>query len=317
MNILFITSNRVGDAVLSTGVLAHLVKTYPDARITIACGPYAADLFRAVPNLERLIILNKKRWNMHWFGLWNDCFSTMWDVIVDLRNSAVSRLLRYKDVYRHSKSTGKHKVVDNASVMYLTTPPSPHIWLNEKAEANARALLPTTRPLLALGPAANWPPKQWPIEMFTELAQRITAANGLLPDAAVVIIADARERAQLAPLLMAIPPEKRVEIIGQDLMTAAACLKQCQLFVGNDSGLMHLSAAVGTPTLGLFGPGYEEIYGPWGAHCAYVRTPESREVLLARLPDISAREPNLMQSLPVYDVYEAARKLLSTAAGRF
>ena len=104
-----------------------------------------------------------------------------------------------------------------------------------------------------------------------------------------------------------------MEVIGYDLLTAAACLKQCQLFVGNDSGLMHLSAALGTPTLGLFGPGYEHIYGPWGAHCAYIRTPESREELLARLADISAREPNLMKSLAVYDVYAAAQKLLSTA----
>ncbi|MCG8512385.1 MAG: glycosyltransferase family 9 protein, partial [Rhodospirillales bacterium] len=54
MRILFITSNRIGDAVLSTGVLGHLLETYPKARITIACGPAPAPLFRAVPNLDRL-----------------------------------------------------------------------------------------------------------------------------------------------------------------------------------------------------------------------------------------------------------------------
>ena len=313
MKILFITSNRVGDAVLSSGVLAHLVKTYPGAALTIACGPYAADLFRSVPGLHKLIVLKKRSHNRHWIDLWKECVTTKWDLIVDLRNSLVSRLLWSRQMFHHKGSTGKHKVVESASVLHLDPTPSPHIWLDEASIGAARKLLPASRPLLALGPAANWPPKQWPIESFTELAQRITATNGLMPDAAVVVIADAREREQLAPLLSTLPADKVVEVIGYDLLTAAACLKQCQLFVGNDSGLMHLSAALGTPTLGLFGPGYEHIYGPWGAHCAYIRTPESREELLARLADISAREPNLMKSLAVYDVYAAAQKLLSTA----
>ena len=43
---------------------------YPEARFTIACGPYAAGLFRAVPGLQRLIVLEKKSWNRHWIALW-------------------------------------------------------------------------------------------------------------------------------------------------------------------------------------------------------------------------------------------------------
>ena len=69
---------------------------------------------------------------------------------------------------------------------------------------------------------------------------------------------------------------------------------------------MHVAAAMGTPTLGLFGPGYEEIYGPWGPHCAVIRTPESREELLARLPDLQVREPNLMGGLSVESACKAA-----------
>ena len=49
MRILFITATRIGDAVLSTGLLAHLIEHHPEARITIACGPVAAPLFSAVP----------------------------------------------------------------------------------------------------------------------------------------------------------------------------------------------------------------------------------------------------------------------------
>ena len=62
-----------------------------------------------------------------------------------------------------------------------------------------------------------------------------------------------------------------------DLLTAYACLKRARLFIGNDSGTMHLAAAAGVPTLGLFGPSDERLYGPWGRHAASSRGPRSFE----------------------------------------
>jgi heptosyltransferase-3 len=311
MKILFITANRVGDAVLTTGLLAWLEQRHSDAKFTIACGPYGADLFKGVPNLEKLIVMRKKKWNGHWAGLWAQCIGTEWDLIVDMRNSIVSRLLRAKRRAIHSGSSGKHKVVDNAAVLGLSPPPDPFIWVTDEAAAEAKRILPQGKAVLALGPAANWPPKQWPVEHFIELVRRLTGPGGAMDGASVLVIADGHERNQVEPLLQSIPPDRRIELIGRDLQTAAACLRLARLYVGNDSGLMHLSAALGTPTLGLFGPGYPDIYGPWGKKCALVTTPESREQLLARLPDISAREPNLMQSLSVERAVEGAQALLA------
>jgi lipopolysaccharide export system permease protein len=313
MDILFITANRVGDAVLSTGLLAHLVARYPDAQFTIACGPYGAGLFRGVPHIKKLIILKKQPWNRHWISLWRECAGTRWGLIVDLRNSIVSRLLRAKKRACYRGNSGKHKVVENAALLGLNPPPAPYLWLDAEAEKAAAQLLPATRPILALGPAANWPCKQWPVERFAALVQMLTAPDGPLPNAQVLIIADGHERAQLIPLLESLPADRRTDVIGYGLLTVAACLKQSALFIGNDSGLMHMAAAVGTPTLGLFGPGYEEIYRPWGSQCAFVRTLESREDLLARLPYPGAHYPNLMEGLSVDAVYEAAQKLLTNA----
>ncbi len=310
MRILFITANRLGDAVLSTGVLAWLAEQHPEAEITIACGPYAAGLFRAVPGLRQLIVLHKKSFSRHWIGLWHACVGTRWDLIVDMRNSLASRLLRTRRLACRGRNTGKHKVIENGDVLGISPPPAPRIWLDTEAEASATRIIGNGGAFLALGPAANWPCKQWPVERFAELALRLTKDGGFLAGASVLVVADERERAQLEPLLRAIPDDRRIELIGQDLLTVAACLKQASLFVGNDSGLMHLAAAVGSPTLGLFGPGYEEIYGPWGENCAFVRTSESREELLSRLPSLSAREPNLMMGLAVDRVYEAACNLL-------
>ncbi|MCZ6483322.1 MAG: glycosyltransferase family 9 protein, partial [Alphaproteobacteria bacterium] len=82
MNILFITSTRIGDAVLSTGILDHLICQFPDARITVACGPEAAALFEAVPNLSRVIVMEKKPFARHWLGLWAGCAPRYWSLVV-------------------------------------------------------------------------------------------------------------------------------------------------------------------------------------------------------------------------------------------
>jgi heptosyltransferase-3 len=308
--ILFITSNRLGDAVLSTGLLAWLAENYPEARFTIACGPYASGLFRAAPRLERLIVLKKQSWNRHWLGLWRDCVNTRWDMIVDLRNSVASRLLRAGRRAYGGKHSGQHKVIEHARVLDIAPPPAPQVWLDAAAEMEAARIMPPDRPVLALGPAANWACKQWPVVRFAELAERLTKSGGLLSGADVLVVADEKEREQIAPLLHSIHAARRIELLGRELAVVAACLKRAKLFVGNDSGLMHLAAAAGTPTLGLFGPGYEEIYGPWGDHCAYVRTTESREELLARLRRSGNPRLNLMEGLSVDRALEAAHRLL-------
>ena len=311
MNILFITANRIGDAVLTTGLLAHLIKTYPEARFTIACGPVAADLFRAVPRLEKLILLQKQKHHGHWIKLWKTCITTRWDMIVDLRNSLITRLLfANQKYYTQGQNTGHHKVLDLASVLTLDPPPSPHLWLDEKAEQQAAKFIKEDDIVLALGPAANWPTKQWPVEKFAELAQKLIAQSGSLEGAKVMFLAAPHEKDQLAPLYAALPAEKIIDPIGQDLLTVTACLKKARLFIGNDSGLSHMAATAGTPTLALFGPGWEKIYGPWGDHTAVLRPKESTQELLDKLSWVGAFSPNLMDGITVEAALIAAEKLL-------
>src|SRR5260370_7673832 len=94
MRILFVAARRIGDAVLSTGLLSHLIGRFPGARLTIAAGPVAAPLFEAVPGLERLIALRKRRFSLHWLALYARTLGRRWDVVVDLRGSALAWLLR-------------------------------------------------------------------------------------------------------------------------------------------------------------------------------------------------------------------------------
>ena len=150
---------------------------------------------------------------------------------------------------------------------------SPTLWLDAAAELEARKLIPAETPILALGPTANWRAKTWRPENFAALIERLTATDGILPGARVAVFGRDDERPMALRLIGDIPQERCIDLVGKlDLLTAYACLARCGFYVGNDSGLMHLAAASGVPTLGLFGPTQESLYAPWGTHTGIVRT---------------------------------------------
>jgi heptosyltransferase III len=144
----------------------------------------------------------------------------------------------------------------------------------------------------------------------------LTAPDGPLPGARVVVLAAAHERPQAAPVLDALPAARRIDLVGRvDLLTASAVLRRAALFVGNDSGLMHLAAASGTPTLGLFGPSPAARYAPWGPRAAIAATSLSPAQLLG--PGFDHRTTDtLMDSLSVEAVEAAARGLIERIAGK-
>jgi len=303
--ILFVTSTRIGDAVLSSGLLAHLVETHPEARFTVACGPVPASLFAGVPRLDRVIPMAKGRYAAHWRRLWAACVGTRWDAVVDLRRSALAWTLCARHRYRLSGPSGTcHRVVENAGVLGLATPPAPRLWTLPTHEAAADRLIPAGGPVLAVGPTANWRAKTWRAENFIDLVTRLTAPGAPFAGARVAVFAAPGENAE--PLLESLPPDRRLAVIGEtDLLTVFAALKRCAFYVGNDSGLMHLAATAGVPTLGLFGPTRTDLYAPWGARCAVVRTPEDPDTLMD-IPGFDHRTTGtLMDSLTV-DAAEAA-----------
>jgi ADP-heptose:LPS heptosyltransferase len=315
MHILFVTATRIGDAVLSTGLLSHVVERYPGARLTIAAGPVAAPLFEAVPGLDEVLVLTKRRWGLHWLPLYVRAAARRWDLVVDLRGSALAWMVRAGERRVMAKGDPReHRVRQLGRLFGLDPPPSPVLWTAPSHERAADALLPPGPPVLAIGPAANWRGKQWRAERFAELAQRLTGAGGPLPGARIAVLAAVHERAQAAPLLSAVPPARVIDLVGRtDLLTAAAVLRRAALFIGNDTGLMHIAAAAGTPTLGLFGPSPVEQYAPWGASTAFVRTALPPEALYE--PGYDHRTTDtLMDSLSVEMAEAAARQLWRRAA---
>jgi heptosyltransferase-3 len=302
MRILFITSTRIGDAVLSTGLLDHLLRTCPDAQVTVACGSVAEGVFTRMPRRVETIVLVKRRFSAHWFGLWAKVARTRWDLVVDLRGSALAWLVpaRRRAVMQGGRRPG-HRLLHLAGTLGLSPAPSPVAWFDAADTARAVAVLGEGGPFIALGPSANWATKVWPAGRFVALFRALSAPDGPLPGARAVILGGpGREEADMAaPVLAALPGA--VDLVGKmELPGVAAVLARCALFVGNDSGLMHLSAAAGTPTLGLFGPTPASEYAPIGR--------AARAVLARGAPGAAA-----MDALPVEDALAAARALLADA----
>lgn len=271
--ILFITATRIGDAVISTGLLSDLLRRYPTARFTVACGPVAAGVFQAMPRLERLILMPKQKWDGHWFKLWGQVVRQRWDLVVDLRGSGTAFFLhaRSRRVLKGGRRPGS-RLAQLADSMGVSPPPLPVAWTSAADRARAAALLPAEGPLIGLGPTANWGGKVWPPARFVALFQRLR--DEALPGARPVIFAGPgpQEAAMAQPVRDALP--EAIDLAGQlSLSEAAACLARMDLFVGNDSGLMHLAAAAGAPTLGLFGPSPVDEYAPSGRRAGTVVAP--------------------------------------------
>lgn len=310
--ILFIAPTRIGDAVLSSGLVRRLLDEIPDARFTIVAGPAAAPLFAEVPGLERLIVMEKEKGGGHWFRLWTQVRGRQWGLVLDRRGSGLARFLRARRraVFRRSPGEPVHKVIESARLLRLEDePPAPHLFTSPETEAKAEALLGGAGPILAMGPAANWVGKTWPVENFAMTAVRLLREDGPFADGRLLILGGPEDWRAAETVRRVLPRERVVDLAGKaDLLTVHACLKRSRMFIGNDSGLMHMAAAAGVPTIGLFGPSDDVLYGPWGEHNRVIRGPRSFEQIKAGDPGLNQPVCH-MYDLRAETVVEVARQL--------
>lgn len=313
MRILFIASNRIGDAVLSTGLLAGLMRRYPGAEFWVACGPLATSVFRHAPGVTRIIEMRKEKFAGHWRKLLGATMFRRFEAVVDLRGSATAWFLWTRKRYILKPDHTLHRVVHNARVAGFEPPPDPRVWPGDEMRSRARVAIPDGRRVLAIGPTAAWSNKMWPVERFAELARRLLGPGGAMEGAHLLVTGGPGEGPKCAPVLDVVPADRRIDLIGAPLDETAACFERVALYIGNDSGLMHLAAAAGAPTIGLFGPTADSIYSPWGPKAVTVRVPRSlEEIRTEEGGEIKWRTSrNHMEDLAVETVLDAATALLA------
>jgi ADP-heptose:LPS heptosyltransferase len=252
-----------------------------------------------MPNLERIIIFQKHKNDSHWPKLWRQVAFTVWDLVVDIRGSALAYLIPARRRVVRRPRPGR-MFEQHAAMLGISPPPLPVVWTAPEDRAKAAALLPSARPVIGLGATANWAPKVWPPDRFAALFRRLAA--GPLPGAVAAVFAGPgeAERQMAAPVLEALPVA--IDLRGTlTIPEAAACIQRGALYVGNDSGLMHLAAATGAATIGLCGTTIDRAdeMAPAGLHAAWARS-----------------DSPSMEALSAEDVYAACLRMLASAGAR-
>jgi len=287
MKILIRATNWVGDAIMALPALRAVREKFPDATIAILARPYVADLYRDQGISDELIAYDPKREHSGWRGrelLVKELRGRKFDVALLLQNAFDAAWLAWRagvpqrvGYARDGRSLLLTKAIQvpkqgeippHEKFYYLellrragwieTLQDVAHITLRVPESARQRAaqtlLNAAARPdafRVAVGAGASYgSAKCWPLDRFA------TALNVLLSqiDADVVLFGTAGEAAvssSIASELRRAP----IDLTGKTpIAELPALLSQCHLFLGNDSGAMHVAAAVGLPVIAVFGP---------------------------------------------------------------
>ena len=312
MKVLFITSTRIGDAVLSTSVLKHINNKFPHCSLYIATGNLPALLFKNFNNVKEVFILRKDFFKTHWLKLWIKTFFNNWDIIIDLRGSIISYLLFHRKRYIY-KSINKniHRLDELALLMKIKSLPLPYIpILKNDTKKISKDFLKLNNPI-AIGASANWPAKIWPSKMFVKLIKKMLKDKKIGKGRTIVFFGSLKDRQNIKKITKYLKNFKTINFCGKlNLIEVASYLKKCKIFIGNDSGLMHIASATGIPTLGLFGPSLEIRYSPKGKNAHYIRTKKTFNQLTGKKNFDWNTKKNLMNSLSANDVFKKIKKIL-------
>jgi ADP-heptose:LPS heptosyltransferase len=120
---------------------------------------------------------------------------------------------------------------------------------------------------MALHPGAGSRLKRWPLSRFIELAQRLA----LEENTGQLIIEGPADNGLAEQMAQALPATKTIIVQSVPLNLLSALIGQCKAFVGNDSGIAHLAAALRVPTVVLFGPTLPQHWAPLGKHVVVLR----------------------------------------------
>ena len=308
LTILYIAEADPTAAVLSSGVLAQMVKEAPRARITIVGSPETAPLFRDTPGLDRLLVLPGDG-TADWVKLWDRLKGRRWSVVVDMRGSKLSSWLKRERRAVFTPSTEPiHAVEAAAHILKMDEPVAPQLFFAEEVLAAADSLVGGgTGPILAVGPGVDWIGKRWPSERFTKVAASLLGEGGPMAGGRLMLVGSGEDRDAAHTIRFAVSRDRVIELQGKlDLLGTAAALRHARLFIGGDSIWTQLAVAAGVPAVGVYGPSDETLTRPWTG--VAVRGSRSLSEFRVIDPSLSQHIQHMMD-VPVEPVIAAAHRL--------
>lgn len=285
--ILILRGGALGDFILTLPAISALRRRWPKAYIELAGYEKSACLVLATGLVDRLQSLDSARMALYFQG---ECalppeekkYIRSFDLIVSYLHDPEGVLLK------HLKDAGAENIIavspleikNHAADHFLSGlkdilgdeareyPPVRLEWLESlRQEAHRRLSVKVgEKKIIIIHPGSGSPAKNWPAKNFAMLAKKIRGETEFEP---IIIGGEADEKtiAVMRPLL----PEFRF-LVNAPLTDVASILSAAGGFVGNDSGITHLAAALGIPVIALFGPTDPAIWAPRGKNIAIIKS---------------------------------------------
>jgi len=272
-----VAPNWLGDAVMALPAIADVSTAGSRASIAVAARASVAPLFSLVPGIAEVVTLPKgSSWPLAAFDgailLPNSFHSAMavaragvrerWGYRTDWRGVLLTRAIDRPRTPVHQIDYYRHLV---ASLGYANGSPAPRLEIAAGIRASARTLLQRAgwdgaAALVAIAPGAAFgPAKRWPPARFADLAAGL-AEDGLR----TVVVGAASDRAVAAEVRHELRGRATlIDVVGQtDIPALAGVLSNCRAVIANDSGALHLAAALGVNVVAAFGPTDERLNAP-------------------------------------------------------
>ena len=282
--LVILAPNWLGDIVMALPAMAGVRQAFPEAHLAVAARRGLAGLFDAVPSVDEVIPLEGRRrddaarlragrfdvalllpnsFAAAWLA-WRAGVAGRWGYRTDGRRLLLTRAIGRPSRQGHQAEYYQELV---RRLGLAAGPPAPPLQVDESMRRRARALLErhgwtAGRPLVGVAPGAAYGhAKRWPPERFAAVI-RALAADGV--QAVVVGTAQDADAALDIERALGDPGgDGPVNLVGRtDLAALIGVLSQCRSVVTNDSGAMHLAAALGVPVTAMFGPTDERVTAP-------------------------------------------------------
>jgi lipopolysaccharide heptosyltransferase II len=327
--ILVIKLRAIGDVLLSTVVLPPLRAAYPNAQIDFLCETPSADVVRGNPSVDEILVFNPKkergsslvlRVRKRRYDLVIDLFGNPRSAIVALLSGAHQKVgyrfswrrFCYTDIVE-PRGGAVHNTQFNLDALRrigIQIPESaaiPHFPLSHESVRTAEKFfldngLAGSR-CIALNPGGGWYTKRWKREYFADIGSRLWKDFNLKS----VIIWGPGERTSAEAMqktmgtFATMIPETSLKELG-------AILQHCTCMITNDSGPMHIAAALGVHVVAIFGPTNPSLQGPVGGPSLILRK-ESLDCLSCNLTECPIENP-CMELLGVAEVYDRVAAFL-------